>query len=79
MAYLYFSLQNVLEHFQLHFLDIEEIGVPHFLDIPVLERDLEIVDIKSKSVTVRWQGLNPDQVNANPHFLYQRLVSNKNV
>ncbi|CAG9530835.1 unnamed protein product [Cercopithifilaria johnstoni] len=33
----------------------------HEQNIPVLERELEVVDSKSNSITLRWQGLDADQ------------------
>ncbi|MCP9258787.1 hypothetical protein DINM_001788 [Dirofilaria immitis] len=33
----------------------------HEQNIPVLEHQLEVVDSKPNSITVRWQGLDPDQ------------------
>uniref|UniRef100_A0A915Q6K3 Fibronectin type-III domain-containing protein n=1 Tax=Setaria digitata TaxID=48799 RepID=A0A915Q6K3_9BILA len=33
----------------------------HEQNIPVLERELEVVDSKPNSITVRWQGLDADQ------------------
>lgn len=43
------------------------------LDIPVLERELEVVDTKSNSITLRWQGLDADQVSF--FYLFEFFIS----